>query len=174
MATPSGSPALPHQVYETIVDTIQAIFGVHPGYRAVHAFGFIDREGARTFARYQVHPAQGEAHLTAAEAAKMPPNYLFDELTARLAHAPATLKFVAQLAATGDPTDNAAIPWPDSRPRIELGTIAVTKHVDDSDAAQRRLIFDPIRLTDGIELSGDPLPTARSAVYSVSYKRRNP
>jgi len=104
----------------------------------------------------------------------MPPNYLFDELTARLAGGPAKLRVVAQLAAPGDPTDDASISWPDSLTHIELGTVSVTKRVEDSDTAQRKLIFDPTRLTDGIEPSGDPLPTARSIAYSISYKRRNP
>jgi catalase len=142
-------------------------------YYAAHAFAFINREGARKFARYQIHPAEGRAHLSSAEAAQMPPNYLFDELSSRLAHAPAKLRLVAQLAEPGDPIDNASIPWPDERPQIELGAITITKRLVDSDAMQRRLIFDPVRLTDGIELSGDPLPQARSAVYSVSYSRRN-
>jgi hypothetical protein len=44
---------------------------------------------------------------------------------------------------------------------------------EDSDAAQRKLIFDPVRLVDGIELS-NPLPTARSAIYGIAYKHRNP
>jgi hypothetical protein len=39
---------------------------------------------------------------------------------------------------------------------------------------QRQLIFDPVHLTKGIELSDDALPAARSAIYSVSHQRRNP
>ena len=39
--------------------------------------------------------------------------------------------------------------------------------------AQRKLVFDPVHIADGIELSDDPLPAVRSAVYSISYKRRN-
>ena len=58
-------------------------------------------------------------------------------------------------------------------PRVEMGTLAIAKTVADSETAQRRLIFDPVRLTDGIELSDDPLPLARSAVYAISYDRRN-
>jgi catalase len=42
----------------------------------------------------------------------------------------------------------------------------------DSNAAQGRLLFDPMRLVDGIELSDDPLVMARSAVYAISYERR--
>lgn len=33
-------------------------------------------------------------------------------------------------------------------------------------------IFDPMRLVGGIELSDDPLLMARSAVYALSYERR--
>jgi catalase len=81
---------------------------------------------------------------------------------------------VAQLAEAGDPIDDGSISWPDDRPQLELGSIRVIKPVADSEAVQRKLIFDPVRLADGIELSNDPLPPARSAVYSISYSRRNP
>jgi catalase len=143
-------------------------------YFAVNAFRFTNRDSAVQYARYQIHPLDGEAHITDAEAAAKPPNYLFDELSDRLSRGPAKLKLVAQLAAPGDPTNDATITWPDDRPQIELGVFSITNRVPDSDAAQKKLIFDPIRVADGIELSDDTLPIARSAVYSVSYSRRNP
>ncbi len=172
---------------------IEAFLGTHPralafattpkpapvsfvkvSYYGVHAFKFINREGASQFARYQIHPAEGEAHLGDAEAAQRPMNFLFDELQERLSHGPAELRLVAQVAGAGDPIDDASISWPADRRQLELGSISLTKLVEDSEAAQRKLIFDPIALVDGIELSNDPLPPARSAIYSISYKRRNP
>ena len=172
---------------------IEAFLGIHPralafattpkpapasfvkeSYYGVHAFKFFNRQEASQFARYQIHPEEGEAHLSDAEAAQRPVNFLFDELYERLSHEPASLRLVAQLAGAEDPIDDASIPWPADRRQVELGSIKVTKVVEDSDAAQRRLIFDPIALVDGIELSNDPLPLARSAIYSISYKRRNP
>ena len=142
-------------------------------YYAVNAFRFTNREGSSRFARYQIHPLEGEAHLSAAEAASKPANYLFDELSSRLERGPAKFKLVAQLAAAGDPIQDASVSWPADRPQVALGEITVTKRLADSDALQRKLIFDPIHLVDGIELSGDPLPAARSAIYSISYERRN-
>jgi catalase len=56
---------------------------------------------------------------------------------------------------------------------VEVGTLRLDNPLADSDAAQRRLIFDPMNLTDGIEASDDPIPPARSAVYGISYARRN-
>jgi catalase len=53
-----------------------------------------------------------------------------------------------------------------------MGTISVTSVVADSAAAQRALVFFPTTLTDGIELSDDPLPALRTSVYSLSFARR--
>jgi hypothetical protein len=50
------------------------------------------------------------------------------------------------------------------RKTIDLGTVTITTVDADSDAAQKALAFDPTRLTDGIELSDDPLPALRSRV----------
>lgn len=140
---------------------------------AVNAFRFTNREGTSRYARYQIHPQEGEAHLTAEETAGKPANYLFDELASRLERGPAKFNLVAQLAAANDPIQDASVVWPADRPQVALGVITVTKRRADSDALQRKLIFDPIHLVDGIELSADPLPQARSAIYSISYERRN-
>ena len=172
---------------------IEAFLGTHPralafattpkpapvsfvteSYYGVHAFRFINRENASQYARYQIHPAESEAHLSDAEAAQRPMNFLFDELHERLSQGPAELRLVAQLAGAGDRIDDGSISWPDDRPQLELGSIKVIKQVEDNEAVQRRLVFDPTRLADGIELSNDPLLPARSAIYSIAYKRRNP
>jgi catalase len=42
-----------------------------------------------------------------------------------------------------------------------------------STADERRLVFDPTNLTDGIDLSADPILLARSAAYSISYDHRS-
>jgi catalase len=146
---------------------------VRQSYYAVNALRFTNAEGTSRCARYQIHPVEGEAHFSNSEAVLRPTNYLFDELVGRLARGPAKLKLVAQLAAEGDNSEDCSITWPDDRPQVELGLITVNKRAEDSDAAQRRLIFDPANLVDGIELSNDPLPAARSAIYSIAYQRRN-
>ena len=63
--------------------------------------------------------------------------------------------------------------WPDDRKRVELGTISLTAVAPDNAELQRSLAFDPILLTDGIELSDDPLVPLRSAVYALSVKHRD-
>lgn len=63
--------------------------------------------------------------------------------------------------------------WPESRKRIELGTIATTKAVPDSHAAEKKLLFVAGALVPGIE-PADPVIEARSAAYVVSLSRRSP
>lgn len=140
---------------------------------SVNALQFVNKSGAARYARYQVRPVLGEKHLTKEDLAKLPADFLFAELKERLASAPCEWKLLAQLAQEGDPIDDGSKTWPNDRELIELGMIRAEEPLPDSDAAQRRLIFDPVNLTDGIELSNDPLPPARSAVYSISYARRN-
>jgi catalase len=79
---------------------------------------------------------------------------------------------VVQVAASGDPITDASQTWPDTRSLVELGTIEVRRIAEHSDALQRTLIFDPMRLIDGTEPSADPLLEARPEAYSVSYRRR--
>ena len=77
------------------------------------------------------------------------------------------------LVIENDPTDDATSLWPADRPKVELGRLQVTSISPTSVADERRLVFDPTNLTDGIELSADPIPLARSAAYSISYEQRS-
>src|SRR5512132_874313 len=81
-------------------------------YFGLDAFVFVDAAGKRQAVRYQMLPER-TVHLPAAEAAKMPPNFLMDELPERLNHGPVTFHLKAQLAAVGDPTAGPTKPWPE-------------------------------------------------------------
>jgi catalase len=141
-------------------------------YFAIHAFVFSNRDGKTRYGRYQFRPEAGAQFLSNEEAAKQPANFLNDELGNRLSKAPVKFRLVVQLAAEGDPVNDATIVWPDDRPIVELGMLSINHPVADNDAAERGLAFDPLRLVDGIEGSDDPLLEARSSVYAVSRRRR--
>jgi len=79
----------------------------------------------------------------------------------------------AQLAELGDQTKDGSQPWPDDRKVVELGVLTLNKLVPNSLAAERKLLFMPTSLTDGIELSDDPLPVVRTGAYGVSFARRS-
>jgi catalase len=79
---------------------------------------------------------------------------------------------VAALALPGDPTNDATIAWPSSRPTVRLGELVVQHATDEANGACRDYNYDPLILPRGIEASDDPLLSARSAAYAESFDRR--
>ena len=141
-------------------------------YYGNNAFVFVDSAGTKRPGRYQILPALGIAHLDSTAAAKADSNYMFEDLRRRIAHGPISYTLAVQLANPGDPTNDGSVVWPDDRKRVTLGTIKLTTIAPDNDALQRSLAFSPIYLTDGIQLSDDPLPALRAAVYALSVQHR--
>ena len=142
-------------------------------YHAEHAFRFTAADGSSRFGRYHWEPEAGEAYLSPDDASKRSANFLREELENRLQKGPVVFRLRLQLAAEGDPTDDVTALWPSDRRRVELGRLEVTGISAASAADERRLVFDPTNLTDGIDLSADPILLARSAAYSISYEQRS-
>jgi catalase len=140
-------------------------------YYGINAFIFTNRIGQKQAVRYLVVPEK-IVHLSKEDAATKSPSYLMDDLRVRLAKGPVTFHLKAQLAAAGDSTIDPTQPWPEDRKVVDLGVLTIDKSVADSVAAERKLLFLPGRLTDGIEPSDDPLIAARDGSYAVSFGRR--
>src|SRR6266446_10198998 len=107
------------------------------------------------------------------DASKRSANFLREELENRLRNGPIVFRLLLQLAGQNDPTDDVTALWPADRPLVELGRLEITGISQTGADDERRLVFDPTNLTDGIELSADPILLARSAAYSISYDRRS-
>jgi catalase len=143
----------------------EAFFGVT-------AFRFTNQQGMTRHGRYRILPEAGIEHLDDAAANAKDANYLFDELTARIATGPIRLQIQVQVADDTDVVDDATIHWPSDRRLIPFGSIVLTAKVADDEMQQERIIFDPIPRVDGIEPSDDPLLELRAAVYLLSGRRR--
>ena len=140
----------------------------------VNAFKFTNAKGVSHYARYQILPVAGEHALTAAEVAKVDPNYLMDELPKRIAAGPVKFRLLAQVAKEGDITDDATAVWPADRQLIELGVISLTATEKDQVKEQKALLYNPLALTPGIEASSDPILAARPPAYAISFTQRGP
>jgi catalase len=140
-------------------------------YHGIDAFIFVDKAGHRQAVRYIMTPERA-VNLTADEAAKRPSNFLVDDLPQRIAKRPVVFHFKVQLAVAGDQTKDPSQSWPDDRKVVDLGVLTLDKPVADTLEAQKKLLFLPNRLTDGIEISDDRLPVIRSEVYALAFARR--
>ena len=144
-------------------------------YFGVTAFKLIAADGKETFIRYQIVPDLGVETLSQVEVESRGPNYLQDEIAARVSaggEGAFTFRLLAQIAEEGDVTNDATIHWPESRKVVELGMIKVEEVVKDNEKEQKYIIFDPIPRVPGIEPSDDPLLEMRAAVYLISGKQR--
>ena len=140
-------------------------------FHSVHVFWFVDADGIRRPVRYRlepvVEPGTGFDPLDEAAALALAPDYLSTRLADDLAAAPVAFDLVVVLGEDGDPTDDATAPWPDDRATVRAGRVELTALADTDP-----LIFDPTRVTAGIECSDDPILHARSAAYGASYAQR--
>ena len=141
-------------------------------YYGIDAFLLVDKAGHKQAVRYQMVPEQ-VVHLKPEEASKKSPDFLVDDLPKRIARKQVVFHLKAQLASADDQTKDPSQPWPDTCKVVELGTLTLDKPVADSAEAQKKLLFMPTALTDGIELSDDTLPVVRTGAYAVSFSRRS-
>lgn len=144
----------------------------HESFFAVSAFKFTNASGASRYGRYRFLPIAGNAYLGEAGAAAQSPDFLFDEIKARIAKEPVKFRIVVQLAADGDITDDATVRWPEDRPQIAFGELSLDAIAPDNAKAQQHIIFDPIPRVDGIEASADPLFEPRANIYLMTGRRR--
>lgn len=141
-------------------------------YYGNNALVFVNAAGVKQYGRYQILPVDGDKYLDSAAAARTSPNFLFDELRAHLAKRPIRFRILVQLPNPGDQTSDGSIVWPSDRKTVELGIITLTTVAPDNANLQRTLAFNPIYLSDGIQLGDDTLIQLRSAVYALSVARR--
>jgi catalase len=138
-------------------------------YFPFHSFKWIDAHGDARFVRYEWRPTIDEPDLSKGEAKRRGRDYLFEELAERLVREPVRFELEVRIAETGDEVDDPSSTWPEDRRRVTVGTLEITAIDEQADDS---IIFDPMRLVDGIEASADPVLAYRPGVYDLSYARR--
>lgn len=141
-------------------------------YYALHAFGFVNAQGEKVYVRYTFVPEAGDQRISSAEGKRLGRDYLHEEIQERLNAGPVRFTLELQLAEPGDPVDDPSAVWPEQRRRVAAGTLELTGLETGRETGGDVLVFDPTRVTDGIELSDDPVLKFRSAAYGESVARR--
>ena len=140
-------------------------------FHGLNAFRFRNRAGESIPVRWLMAPVQpiepaGPGPLQAK-------NALFDALIAAIHRQPLRWRLIVIVGQPGDPTGDASVAWPAEREQVDVGTVTLDRVESDDTSAAASINFDPLVLPAGIAPSDDPLPSARSAVYSQSFRRRS-
>ena len=138
-------------------------------FNGIHAFRLTGADGARRFVRYRWVPDVPLATLSDGETRALGRDYLHEELERRLSSETIGFELRFQMAAAGDDPADPTTPWPEERELVTAGRLTLSEFTGRECEG---MIFDPGRVTDGIERSEDPILHARSAAYAVSFARR--
>jgi catalase len=141
-------------------------------YRALHAFGLVDAEGGLHWGRYTWEPEDGIEYLTDEQRDAAERNYLQEEIRERLADGIARFTLEFALANEDDPLEDPTVEWEGEHEVVELGELEVINVVEDAETPEAPIVFDPMRLSDGLEPSADQILAARPKAYNVSIERR--
>ena len=136
----------------------------------IHAYGWLDAGGARTWVRYVFRPVATAADRLDQEFSG--PDRLAEEMAARLARGPVIHEMWVQVAGEGHDPHLTTSVWKGAR-ELLAGHVLVTEELPDPEAGDGPTVFDPTRTVDGIELSDDPILRYRPAAYTESINRRS-
>lgn len=193
VSTPQGFHELLEASKSNNPDAMKGFVGAHPEFAAfgewatkapwtasyaevtfnsLNAFIFTDAAGSRNAVRWSLRPEAQPVTISAEDFAKLGPNHLEEDITERVSKAPQRWTLVLTVADPSDPTSDPTKAWPAERRTVEAGTLVVEKIEPEADGPCRDINFDPTILPDGIAVSDDPFPAARSAAYAKSYDLR--
>ncbi len=150
---------------------VPASFG-SVNYWGVHGYGFVNASGARQFGKWIFEPVGGLQGLSDDEAKAKGANFLFEDLHQRVKDGKVAFNFNLELAQAGDKIDNATVPLPEGRKKVNLGLLKVTSVSEDGGGPCLTITYNPMVMPKGVEPSADPMLPARAAPYGVSLGRR--
>jgi catalase len=141
-------------------------------YNSLNAFIFTDGSGAEHAVRWSYIPQAQAVPISPADLAKRGPNTLEQDITDRVGKAAQRWTLMLTLADPSDQTSDPSKAWPKGRRTISAGELVVQKIEAEADGPCRDINFDPTILPNGVHVSDDPFPAARSAAYAKSFDLR--
>jgi catalase len=139
-------------------------------YNSLHSFRWTDADGNSRYVRYRFEPEAGESTLSEEDAKARGRDYLQEEIAARDSTA---FRMIAVIAADDDPVNDPTVAWPEEREKVELGRLELSGLDTEREKEGDILVFDPTRVTDGIDLSDDEILRFRPRAYSALVTRRS-
>jgi catalase len=138
-------------------------------YNSIHSYRWVDGGGGSRFVRYRWEPEAGEQTLSPEDAKALGRDYLQEEIVAR---GESAFRLQVIIATDEDAVDDPTVAWPEERQHVEVGRLVLDGPELEREQDGDVLVMDPTRVTDGIELSDDPILRFRGPAYSVSVERR--
>ncbi|WP_223585042.1 MULTISPECIES: catalase family peroxidase [Sphingobacterium] len=141
-------------------------------YNVINAFYLIDSKGNKHAVRWSMRPHAPFSAWSKEEREHASHDFLFDDLKQRLDKGALYWDLVMTFAEPGDEIENPSKAWPANRRQIVAGVLEIKRVFDQTEGGCRDINFDPTKVPAGIEVSKDPVLTARAGIYAHSYNAR--
>lgn len=142
-------------------------------YHAIHVFRFVNADGKVTHVKYHWVPEDGVEGQSVQAQQALARDYLFTEMEQRIGRGPVRFELWLEIGEDGDPLDDPTALWPDGRRRVLAGRLELVAKTSTEEIGDPIMLHDPTRITDGIELTDDPIIEARRGVYDASVADRS-
>ena len=139
-------------------------------YNSLHAYRLTNADGEQRWVRWRWVPEGDVEWLPEEEREGKDRDYLQKEILERL---PVRFTLIARIGADDAPTDDPTAAWPEDGETVEMGDVEITGPETEREQGDDVMVMDPTRVTDGIELSDDPILNVRRHAYAVSVERRS-
>ena len=140
-------------------------------YNSIHSFRWTAPDGAARWVRYRMEPEAGESSLSVEQARRRGRDYLREDLRTRREIA---FRVVVVIADDGDAIGDPTVAWPSERERVDVGRLVLDRPETEREREGDILVFDPTRVTEGIELSDPALSPAPTRSRSRPGTLRSP
>src|SRR6476620_1630395 len=171
--TPLDSFLASHPIAKTFLTTQKEppVSYATTAFFGVNSFKFTNSQGQSTHVRYRFVPEAGEHYLDASTLGTKDADYLQTEIKERLGEKLVKFIWYAQVSGPGDVIDDPSIAWPATRALVRLGVVTITGLVPDQASADKKTLFLPGNLPDGME-AADPMIQVRMEAYPISHRHR--
>ncbi|MFM8747387.1 MAG: catalase [Aestuariivirga sp.] len=142
-------------------------------YNAVHVFRFLNEKGDVTHVKYHWVPEDGVEGQSVEVQQSLPRDYLFTEMQERIKKGPVRFTLELEIGEEGDPLDDPTALWPEGRKRVAVGKLELVARTSVEEIGDPVMQHDPTRITDGIQLTDDPIIEARRGAYDASVADRS-
>ena len=139
-------------------------------YNSIHSFRWTAPDGTERWVRYRFEPEAGERTLSGDDAKARGRDYLQEEIAARDS---AAFRMLVVIAEEDDAVNDPTVAWPEERERVDVGRLELSGPETEREQGDDILVFDPTRVTDGIEPSDDAILRFRPRAYAASVTRRS-
>ena len=140
-------------------------------YYPIHAYGWLAADGARSWVRYVLAPLATRDDRLATKFEGR--DRLVEEMAARLDRGTVRFDLRVTVAGDGDDPHDPMSVWKGAS-EFSAGIVEVASAAPDPEADDGGpVVFDPVRIVDGITLSEDPILLYRPHAYSTSVSRRS-